>query len=229
MAESVVYTCLFGGYEDLLEQPQARNSRMDFLCFTDDPHLVSESWRVVHTPGHVRGDAQRSSRHPKINPHLYLSEYRTSLYIDNTVLLRRRPESVIREMFPDRPAMGVFEHSFRDSLEDEFVAVLRNNRDSPERVHLQRERYRLNHPDLLAKRPIIGGVLLRNHMEATVIRAMKRWWREVMTSSSRDQLSLLVALDESDLLPTVARLDIKDNDYWKWPVWTGRGRRTSDP
>ena len=36
-----VYTALMGNYEQLNEQPLAASSAFDFICFNDDPHLVS--------------------------------------------------------------------------------------------------------------------------------------------------------------------------------------------
>ena len=37
------YTVLTKGCEELLDQPMANESEVDFVCFTDDPSLQSET------------------------------------------------------------------------------------------------------------------------------------------------------------------------------------------
>src|SRR5665648_201576 len=85
MSRSVVYTCLFGHSEDLFEQPHASNSAVDFVCFTDRTDLTSQTWQIRTVPPLGVGPA-RESRRPKLMPHLFLSEYDQSCYIDATVL-----------------------------------------------------------------------------------------------------------------------------------------------
>ena len=68
----VVYTCLFGDYERLNEQPKALDSKIPFICFTDRNDLKFETWSV--RPVEPLGiDPARESRRVKILPHLFLS------------------------------------------------------------------------------------------------------------------------------------------------------------
>jgi len=57
-----VYTVLSGGYEQLNEQPMARQSRLKFICFTDDPELTSESWEIRPMVPILADDPVRSQR-----------------------------------------------------------------------------------------------------------------------------------------------------------------------
>src|SRR5215210_7134454 len=43
---NVVFTALVGGYETLTEQPVAAESDFEFVCFTDDAELSSETWQI---------------------------------------------------------------------------------------------------------------------------------------------------------------------------------------
>src|ERR1700712_2653389 len=86
-ARRVVYTALVGGYEELLEQPLARSSTVDFVCFTDDDSLRSEDWEVRRVEPALAADRIRSSRTLKIAGHPSLSDYDESLWIDNRVQL----------------------------------------------------------------------------------------------------------------------------------------------
>ncbi len=223
-----VYTCLFGGYEELTEQPISSRSGVDFICFTDDQTLTSTSWQVRVVPPAVPGDPQRSSRYPKICAHRFLERYKLSLYIDNSVLLRRPPEDIFEHFLSPGRSMAGFEHDHRETVEDEFRAVAKLGYESEEISARQLERYRASHPDVLGMKPIIGGVLIRRHMKREVIGAMDLWWAEVVEHSRRDQLSLLVALKESGLDPEIAGIAIRDNVFWAWPKSQGRIPRPAE-
>ena len=147
------------------------------------------------------------------------------MYIDNAVLLRKPPEETIAAFLPRGEVMGVFSHSFRETLEDEFAAVINLGYDDPEIVTKQLEVYKEAHPNVLAMKPLIGGVLIREHFDPQVIDAMTVWWGHLNSYSRRDQLSFLVAIEESELEPAVNQIDIRDNGYWEWPASKGRKRR----
>ncbi len=70
-----VFTVLTGGYEPLNEQPAARDSRLRFICFTDDPALTSETWEMRRFTPVFPGDAIRSARTIKILPFAQLPEF----------------------------------------------------------------------------------------------------------------------------------------------------------
>ena len=71
----VVYTVLIGDYEQLNEQPQVTTSGIDFVCFTDDTELKSETWNIRVIEPRFPRDSVRSQRYLKmIGPEL-LSEY----------------------------------------------------------------------------------------------------------------------------------------------------------
>jgi len=218
-----VYTALFGGYEELLRQPIAAESDLDFICFTDDPELESDTWRIEVVEPPLRSDPARSSRFPKICAHRFLGDYDASLYVDNSVLLLRPPEEVIVMLLAETDtAFGAVAHSFRNTVEDEFAAVMESRLDARSVCLEQLAHYRLHYPDILAMRPIAGGVLARRHGRRDVVEAMERWWYHVLRYSRRDQLSLLAALSDSPLSPAVTELDLQDNPYWRWPASTGR-------
>lgn len=185
--------------------------------------MESDHWRVELVEPMFRSDPVRSSRYPKICAHRYLSAYDTSLYIDNSVLLTRPPEEIVERLLPGEGAVfGAIAHSFRETLKDEFEAVMESRLDD-ERVCLEQlDHYRLDYPDVLGMRPIAGGVLARRHNRPEVIAAMERWWYHLLRYSRRDQLSLLAALSDSQVTPVVANWDLQDNPYFRWPASIGR-------
>ena len=92
-----VYTVLIENYESLNEQPVVENSQVDFICFTDNPQLTSSSWKIVHVRPVLPLDSARSSRFLKMRPDHILGDYESSIYIDNSVVLKARPEDIYDE------------------------------------------------------------------------------------------------------------------------------------
>jgi hypothetical protein len=126
-----VYTALLGGYEQLTEQPVARESSLDFVCLTDDATLVSETWRVRLVEPLLPHDAVRSQRALKIRAHASVPDYDVSLYIDNSIVLKAPPEVTLTELLPSKTPLALMAHGFRESVADEFRAVVGSGLDAP--------------------------------------------------------------------------------------------------
>jgi len=220
-----VYTALVGGYERLNEQPVALESDVDFLCFTDDPGLQSETWQMRVARTLFPEDPSRSSRALKIRAHATVPEYDVSLYVDNSVVLGRPPEDVLADLLPDEAALALFEHSYRESVRDEFAAVAEAALDAPSRLDEQLAHYSVSDPEVLELRPLKGFLLLRRHHDPRVVAAMETWFAHVLRYSRRDQLSLWIALREARLEPVVHGFDNFESPYHRWPVIVDRLRR----
>lgn len=190
-----VYTCSFG--ENLSLKPVVAEENIDYICFSDRPIPNSCGWRVVTVSPVFPDDLPRSSRNPKIRPHRWLAGYERSIYIDSSVTLTASPDNLWSFLMgeSDSVLMGVFEHSFRETLLEEFEAVREANFDASFILASQLESYRFLYPELLSTRPFWGGIIARRHMETTCVDAMELWWAHVLRYSRRDQLSLPVVLD----------------------------------
>ena len=147
-----VYTVLTKGFEDLLDQPVAEQSNVDFICFSDDPSIISNTWMIRPLELMFTQDPARSSRLAKLCAHRVLPEYDISLYIDNSVRLRRVPEAIVDELLPADVGFAALSHAYRDSIEDEFRAI----GDKVEAQWVLEEQivhYRIAHPEILKRRP----------------------------------------------------------------------------
>lgn len=193
-----VYTVLLGGYDALLEQPVARDSDADFICFTDAADLRSDTWDLQPVTPFLPQDIHRSSREFKILGHPRLDEYDVTVCVDASVLLRSRPETIVSELLRDEVDMALLTHSFRETVLDEFDEVVRLNYDDRARVYEQLTDYAVYHPDALSAKPLWGGMLVRRRNER-VSTAMRVWFDQVLRYSRRDQLSLPYALQNSGL------------------------------
>jgi hypothetical protein len=185
----VVYTCLFG-YSELFNDFEYDRAGADFICFTDDPELRSDFWKIELLPRQMIHPARRAKQ-IKALAHLYLPQYDCSLYLDNTVRLKVAPGRLFEEFLaPGKSPMLCFKHPERNCIYDEAKVVLSLDFDTPERVNPQMALYRyFGYP---AKNGLaLSGLMLRRHHEPALQRTMSTWAEQILSHSRRDQLSML--------------------------------------
>lgn len=215
-----VYTALLGGYEELLEQPVAAQTDIPFICFTDDPALTSETWRIVLVEPMFPLDLVRSQREFKIRGHEDVAGFEETLYIDNSVLLKKAPDEILDAWLAEAD-YGVSLHSYRERVIDEFDEVVALNYDDAARVQEQLLHYADLYPDLIQQHPYWNGMIARRNTPE-VQAAMERWFDHVLRYSRRDQLSANVTLSLSGLRVKGVELENFESDLHSWPVEVAR-------
>ncbi len=216
----VVYTCLFGYSEALNAFPREPDDRIDHICFTDDPDLRSDVWRVVCMPRTLL-DPVREAKRIKIRAHRFLADYDESLYIDNTVRLKK-PARVLFEQYIDRSAapLAMFRHPWRGCVYDEAQAVIDAGFDTADNVNAQMAFYRsAGHP--VAAGLYTAAFLLRRHHDPSLVALMETWFEQVVRYSYRDQLSFPVAVRLHGFRPMIIDSGFLANDILEWPVVHG--------
>jgi FkbM family methyltransferase len=213
-----VYTLSIGS-EYVLPEVQPR-ADLHYICFTDRDHAAPNGWTLRRIAPLLPEDLFRSSRDPKARPHRWLGDYARSLYLDSTVHLKKDPLALWDHLMPrDEVVFGALYHSFRDTVLDEFNAVIEERLDFHKTVRAQMAAYRAHHPEALTARPVWGGMLARRHMDAGCVHAMEVWFASILRHSRRDQLSLPLAL--SHLPPGQTHIlsaDLRETEFHKWPV-----------
>lgn len=219
----VVYTAVIGDYERLNEQPVAAHSDIPFICLTDSPSLVSETWKVQLVEPFMSSDPIRSARRLKILGHPLL-DAEESLWIDNSVVLRERPE-VILDTWLDSADVAMPGHSFRERLIDEFDAVVKQGLDDSGRVFEQLRHYFDELPGVLDEQPKWTAILARRRTPP-VEDFCATWFTHVLRYSRRDQLSVLAALHWSspELRSWSPDIDNHSSALHEWPVTVRRDR-----
>ncbi|MBD9698165.1 DUF616 domain-containing protein [Flavimobilis sp. GY10621] len=205
---------MLGRYEELLEQPVAHESNVDFIMLTDRPGLTSDTWDVRVIEPELLGDSIRSARALKILGHEELAEYDESLWIDNRVLLKVDP-SVILDDWLSNADIGMPLHSFRDSVFSEFEAVLDAELDDPGRVYGQLAHYLRQIESALDEQPLWTALIARRHSR-DVARFGRCWLTHVMRYSRRDQLSVNEAARRTGMLMRRVPLDNRASDLHRW-------------
>ena len=203
--KTVVYTAIFGGCDDLLD-PKFIPDNCDFVCFTDSD-FQSDIWDVRKVIPYYE-EPVRNSRHYKTKPHIYLSDYEVSIWIDGTFIVENDVNKLVDEYLSDAN-MACFSHN-NTALDPhnciyysaDYIMHLGDGnykkdpskgikayKDDPKLIKRQIKKYRAEgYP--ADNGLVISGVLLRRHNEADCIKAMQDWWTEIKYHSHICQLSL---------------------------------------
>jgi len=180
----VVYTALFGDYDDLID-PKEKYDGCDFICFTDQENLKSDIWeiRIVED---IELPLNMMNRRYKILPHLFLSEYDQSLYVDANIGIIGNPLDLANK-YLEKYDFAVPKHFARDCIYEEANIVLRSGRINLLPTIEQMKNYYTN-----GYKPYSGlsenNILFRNHNQLKII--MSLWWEELNKYEKRDQLCL---------------------------------------
>jgi hypothetical protein len=203
-----VYTAIYGGHDELKPQPVIPG--VDYVCFTDDPTMRSDQWRVVcHAPRfwHPR----LAAKYYKMRPDVVLPDYAMTLWLDAHV-------RVVADDFYDcfvgivgDAGVVMFANPERRCIYDEaaYCGHWPKYRDQPiaEQVgHYRGTGYPEDH-GLYA-----CGVIARDSRIGAVRRLGRRWLRENVRWTYQDQISLPYVLWKLNLSPAVFR-----HDLWKNP------------
>lgn len=218
--QRAVYTVLFGGYEELNEQPIAAESNVPFICFTDDENLRSSSWEIRIVQPTFPLDLVRSQRELKILGHPSLADVDESLYVDNSVTLKVLPETILDDWLESHD-FGLSQHSYRDRVIDEFDEVVALNYDEPGRVNEQLLHYAELYPDVIQQKPYWNAILARRHTDL-VRQTMTLWFNHVLRFSRRDQLSINVAIASTGIEANGVPIDNWNSDIHTWPAEVNR-------
>jgi hypothetical protein len=212
----VVYTSVLGPGRALPEVPVARESAADFLCFTDDPGLRSDTWEVVLVRPRLPGDAVRSERYLKIVGHPALAGYDRTLWVDPGLELLAAPETFVGEWLADAHVAAPL-HTFYPSVLAEAQACIDLGKDDHLRVFEQLAHYVQTAAAALDANPHWTALLARRRTQTTET-AMALWWEHVLRYSRRDQLSFNVAMTEAGVWVASVPLANLSSELHRWPL-----------
>jgi hypothetical protein len=204
MTELVVYTCVTGGYDDVdvtLGQAEAvPEPGVSYVMFSDSAELLSRDKFIVGARGvqwEVRPardlpqlrDRRRHARWHKMHSCLLFPEAKYTLWVDGSQrFLAVRPlQDIVQPSLVDPVVLSTFKHPLRSCIYQEIAACIRLNKDNPELMRQQVDRYRReNYPPYagLAETSVIARRNCR-----TVSEFEAHWWSELNQGSLRDQLS----------------------------------------
>ncbi len=189
MNKYVIYTALTGSYDNIM-QPKVIAADFDYICFTNNVQISQAGvWKIKKIPP-VIDDLQRLSRFPKMHPHVLLSEYEYSVYIDaNVCIISNEFYDVVRNKISNRVLLSGIKHPLRSCVYDEFynVWLWRKEKD----FSIMRKEYRFLKRSGFPRNYGMyeANIIFRNHQDKQIIAQCEQWWLMINTFSKRDQLS----------------------------------------
>jgi hypothetical protein len=169
-----------------------------------------------------------SQRDIKIRPHVHLPSFSRSVYIDNSVLLKMPPERLLDVAAASPCGLLLAPHSVRETVMDEFLEVVREGFDENSRIFEQLNHYLLSCPEVLEERPWLAGLMVRDHRNLSLRRALEIWALHVMRYARRDQLSANAALRAVGIQPLPLPIDNFESEFHSWPHAPARDRNRGE-
>jgi len=220
MNKKVIYTAIFGGY-DQLPDPTFKPKDWDFICFTDSD-IQSDIWDIRKVPA-IYEDSTRNARKYKVLPHRWFPDYDYSLWVDGNIIIRDNINDLIPN-YLQKVNLAVHDHNQnlldpRNCVYKEaeiifhFGKINGNYKDNPILIKNQMEKYiKEQYPpnNSLA----VTMQLLRRHNEKDCIKAMEQWWEEIKYGSKRDQLSFNYSLWKTNMSFNYFKGDSRNNKYF---------------
>jgi len=183
MKKIVIYTAVFGksNYDALLSNFPG----FDFICFTDKKKKSSK-WKIKLVKSDLSPEIL--NRKYKILPHKYLKKYEVSLYIDANIKILKNPRNFIINILK-KSDFSVSKHFLRRCVYDEAYALIRSSRFNSYLIFKQIFQYAMEGmPENYGLTE--NSILIRRHNKLQVKNIMNIWWKEIVSHSHRDQLSL---------------------------------------
>ena len=207
----VIYTAFTGDY-DSLKEPDFIDDNCDYVCFSDNPNLSSDTWKIIPMEESTL-DNNRKAKQYKVLPHKYFPDYKYSFWLDGTFKIKGSIREYIYKYIKANSKMLCVIHTERDCLYEEYEAskiIPRYPRAvMEEQVKSYREEGFPEHYGLA-----VLGAIFREHNDLEVIKLMEGWWDEIIKFTNQDQLSFGYVAWKNDFHPSVSLIYYWDNKYW---------------
>ncbi|MDX9856073.1 MAG: DUF616 domain-containing protein [Candidatus Moranbacteria bacterium] len=211
----VIYTAIFGDYDDLKNPPEKLAKQCDFICFTDNKKIKSDKYKIVYCDKKELNNSKESRRY-KILPHLYLpSRYEYSIWVDASIKLNNfKINNFIEEYLGKDGVWAAFIHPERSCVYEELEACLQRKKDD---YYLMKNQIGEYEKEGYPKKNglVANGFILRKHNDPEVIRVSREWWKEVKKNSVRDQLSFCYVAWKKNFKFYIINDYLWDNKYFK--------------
>ena len=189
MKNAVIYTCITGDYDCLME-PGAADPDFDYVCFVEKGMKTagrSGIWEIRETDFSL-DDKTVLSRYPKINPHILLPEYEYSVWIDgNIVISDMYFYDIVRQKIRSGVLYSGMKHWARDCAYDEVAKCIDARVDSRIRLIKALAFLKKNHfPKHYGMYE--NNVIFRCHNAPEIMEFDTLWWQMFTDYTHRDQI-----------------------------------------
>ena len=212
--KNVIYTCITNKYDLLKENINLQD--YDFVCFTDDPTLCSETWIIKKIPEKLKDlSPVKQQRYIKTHPHEFFPEYEYSIWVDANVEVLKDPTDILLSIKDE--SVLIPHHPYRNCIYKEGKECIRLKKDTAENVNPQLNRYKEEgFPVNIGL--VQSNIIIRKHNEEDCIKLMEAWWEEIERGSHRDQLSFNYALWKNPTRFAYLNKTLYKSKWFNWKV-----------
>lgn len=197
MNKKVIYTAIFGNYDDLIE-PLHKEANVDYICFTDNLDIKSKKWTVRYVDNYSNESYNMLNRRYKFFPNKFLPEYEQSLYIDGNIQLVNDDYAKLFDEALKCNDIAIPIHAERNCIYDEANACLKFKKGEPEKIEKQMRFYKsVGYPENNGL--LENNIIFRRHNDVNIVALMSEWFEILTIHSSRDQLSLCYLLWKNNI------------------------------
>jgi|TARA_B110001450_G_C17591664_1_gene469212 hypothetical protein len=202
----IVYTCITGSYDTLIEQPAFKGVK--YVCFSDSLKPgVLKNWDVRPIKQGISTYPNIINRYYKILPFSMFPNEDFSLYIDGNILLKDSPVKLLDNFKNSGASIAFFKHPNREFLADELAeCVLQKKLQGHEVTSAKNFLMKIVEEGFTSSRELVAGyIILRKHSDLNLVKAMHSWFQIVKNEIKRDQISLVYSLWREEV--SIAYLD----------------------
>lgn len=189
--KKVVYTALIGKYDDISRIN--KEAGYDYFMFTDQNfENKTTNWTILNIEKNInfsnKLEVLRLQRFYKTHPHIYFENYDLSIYVDTTFEIFGNLDNFLLRILTQNKCIYSLEHPDRNSIYNEFGAVLFIHKETEENIKFIDKRYKKEgFPNNYGLSE--NCLIVRNHNDINCINLMNSWYYEIEHYSYRDQLS----------------------------------------
>lgn len=207
----VVYTALFGDYDDLID-PAENFEGCDFICFTDRKDLKSDIWEIKII-NEIDLPPNRMNRKYKMFPNVFIPEYNTSLYVDSNIFIKRNPVELL-DKYLIRYDIALPKHFARNCVYKEAEEVVKLGKEKKGLAEEQMSFYKKEgFPTRFGLTE--NNIIFRKHNKKNVIKLMECWWSQINKYSKRDQLSFMYCAWKTSVNIGIMKESARGGKYFK--------------
>ncbi len=210
MKKRVIYTALFGAYDQIIE-PEEVDTNCDYICFTDRVDCQSDVWTFCIVQSDLPPNL--ANRQYKALPQIYLKEYKQSLYIDANIGLKKSPSSLF-DKYLQYGDMAIPRHPFRDCIYEELERCVYSGKIIKEKALFLEKKYEM---EGFPRNFGLGenNIILRRHDSDALNNLMMLWYQFIMNDCERDQVSLFyLAWRESFNIKLISESSKRPNPFF---------------
>ena len=119
---------------------------------------------------------------------------------------------ILKKFYPTS-GLTLFSHEFRETLNDEFMAVIDKGLDDHLRIYEQYHHYMGIYPETLLESPFHTAMIIRRSLDKNVNSVLEVWGAHISRYSRRDQLSINAALRQCNFIPDIFKVDLYASEF----------------